>query len=232
MLFWQMDLLYGKAATFEKSLVLEIVARVPYQTWENASYKRITRVHRRTGLAVRIWDRVREFRAQQDNEQWHMLIMAELVERSGRKTGWLRFRLLPQLISIGWWHFCWLLYAVKPAWSHRLNADFEDHAEHTYAEMVVENPAFETTSLGLRPVRRVRRLRLARRPAPADQPRRALPQAGVRAAPARAARPLTADAAAGRRTRCKDGGVLDPRDLYTRHDTAVPGPRQHRARPR
>jgi hypothetical protein len=35
---------------------------------------------------------------------------------------------------------------IKPAWSHRLNADFEDHAEHTYAEMVVANPAFETTS--------------------------------------------------------------------------------------
>jgi hypothetical protein len=74
-----------------------------------------------------------------------MLIMAELVERSGGKAGWLRFRFLPQVIAIGWWHFCWLLYAVKPAWSHRLNADFEDHAEHTYAEMVVENPAYETT---------------------------------------------------------------------------------------
>jgi len=144
-LFWQMDLLYGRAKTVEKALVLEIVARVPYQTWENASYKRITRVHRRTGLALRIWDRLREFRAQQDNEQWHMLIMAELVERSGGKAGWLRFRFLPQVIAIGWWHFCWLLYAVKPAWSHRLNADFEDHAEHTYAEMVVENPAYETT---------------------------------------------------------------------------------------
>ena len=33
MLFWQMDLLYGRAKTLEKSLVLEIVARVPYQTW-------------------------------------------------------------------------------------------------------------------------------------------------------------------------------------------------------
>ena len=39
----QMDLLYGRAATLEKFLVLEIVARVPYQTWETASYKRITR---------------------------------------------------------------------------------------------------------------------------------------------------------------------------------------------
>ena len=30
-----------------------------------------------------------------------MLIMAELVDRSGEKEGWLRFRLLPQLISFG-----------------------------------------------------------------------------------------------------------------------------------
>jgi len=145
-LFVQMDLLYGRRATFEKALVLEIVARVPYQTWENASYKKITRHHRKVGLALRIFDRVREFRAQQDNEQWHMLIMAELVERTGGKTGWLRFRALPRLIAFGWWNFCWLLYAVRPAWSHRLNADFEDHAEHTYAEMVVDNPQLEATS--------------------------------------------------------------------------------------
>ena len=39
----------------------------------------------------------------------------------------------------------WLLFVLKPSWSYRLNADFEDHAEHTYAEMVVENPAYETT---------------------------------------------------------------------------------------
>jgi hypothetical protein len=49
------------------------------------------------------------------------------------------------LDATGWWHFCWLLYAVEPAWSHRLDADFKDHAEHTYAEMVVANPAYETT---------------------------------------------------------------------------------------
>ena len=144
LLFVQMDLLYGRRRTLEKFLVLEIVARVPYQTWESASYKQITRKHRKVGLALRIFDRLREFRAQQDNEQWHMLVLAELVERSGKKAGFLRYRLLPQLIAIGWWTFCWGLYAVKPAWSHRLNADFEDHAEHEYAQLVAEHPEWET----------------------------------------------------------------------------------------
>ena len=57
----------------------------------------------------------------------------------------LRYRLLPQVIANGWWNVCWLLYALKPAWSYRLNADFEDHAEHEYAALVEENPQFETT---------------------------------------------------------------------------------------
>ena len=144
-LFLTMDLLYGRKGSLRKYRVLEIVARVPYQTWETMSYKRITRVHRDAGLARRVWDRALAFRTQQDNEQWHLLIMSELVASSGQREGRLRFRLMPRLIAFGYWHFCWALYAVKPAWSHRLNADFEDHAEHEYAEFVRANPQLETT---------------------------------------------------------------------------------------
>ncbi len=32
-----------------------------------------------------------------------------------------------------------LLFIVRPKWSYRLNADFEDHAEHEYAQFVEEN---------------------------------------------------------------------------------------------
>jgi ubiquinol oxidase len=67
------------------------------------------------------------------------------VERSGTKTGALRFRFLPKLMAFTWWNICWVMYAVKPAWSHRLNADFEDHAEHSYAELVEANPEFDVT---------------------------------------------------------------------------------------
>lgn len=143
MLFLVMDVLYGRAGSFGKYRVLEVVARVPYQSWETVEYKRITKTHRRVGLARRLMDRVLEFRAQQDNETWHLLILSELVDRNGERDGWLRFRVLPRLMALGYWHFSWLLYVVRPAWSHRLNADFEDHAEHEYAEFVRDHPELE-----------------------------------------------------------------------------------------
>ena len=145
LLFVVMDVMYGRKRTLSKFKVLEIVARVPYQTWETVTYKQISKSSRRTGLARRLYDRVLEFRAQQDNEQWHLLILEELVATTGAKEGRFRFRLMPRLIAFGYWHFSWLLYVIRPAWSHRLNADFEDHAEHEYAQLVAQNPQFETT---------------------------------------------------------------------------------------
>jgi hypothetical protein len=148
LMFVQMDLLYGRKRTLEKFRVLEIVARVPYQTWETVTYKQITKRHRHALDIRKLWDRVREFRAQQDNEQWHLLILDELVARQGKSGRWrskIRYDLLPRLIAFGYWHFAWLLYVLKPTWSHRLNADFEDHAEHEYALLVAEHPEWETT---------------------------------------------------------------------------------------
>ncbi len=48
--------------------VLEVVARLPYQAWETASYKKLNKVHDRPASLAGIWDRIRGFRAQQDNE--------------------------------------------------------------------------------------------------------------------------------------------------------------------
>ena len=143
-LFVGMDLLYGRKRTMSKFRVLEIVARVPYQTWETVTYKKISKRHRHPLDIRRLYDRLREFRTQQDNEQWHLMILDELVARSGKPESRLWYDVLPRLIAFGYWHFAWLLYTVKPAWSHRLNADFEDHAEHEYALLVSEHPEWES----------------------------------------------------------------------------------------
>lgn len=55
----------------------------------------------------------------------------------------MRFRLLPQVIAFVYYQLTWLLYVLRPAWSYRLNADFEDHAEHEYALFVEESPALD-----------------------------------------------------------------------------------------
>ena len=47
-LFTTLDLLYGKKRTLSKFKVLELVARVPYQTWEHVAYIAITHMHGQT----------------------------------------------------------------------------------------------------------------------------------------------------------------------------------------
>src|ERR1700733_6308110 len=55
----------------------------------------------------------------------------------------LRFRLLPWLMAVGYYQLAWLLYVCWPAASYRLNAAFEDHAEHEYMLFVTEHPDWE-----------------------------------------------------------------------------------------
>jgi hypothetical protein len=139
-----MDPVYGRSGSFAKYQVLELVARVPYQSWERIAYLAISRVHRDTGLARRIHDRIAESRGQQDNEEWHLLIMSELAAREGTGGGWLRYRLLPQIVATVYYLLSWLLFLIGPAASYRLNADFEDHAEHEYMAFVAAHPELET----------------------------------------------------------------------------------------
>jgi ubiquinol oxidase len=143
-LFGALDAIYGKPRTLSKFKVLELVARVPYQAWEQAAYIAVTHVHERVGLARRIHDRIAESRSQQDNEQWHLLILDEQIVRASTREGRLKYFWLAQAIAFVYYQLSWLMFVVRPAWSYRLNADFEDHAEHEYAKLVSEHPEWES----------------------------------------------------------------------------------------
>ena len=138
-LFLGMDLVYGKKRTLSKFKVLEVIARVPYQAWEHVAYIAMTHNYSGRGFARRVYGFIRESRSQQDNEQWHLLILEELVERDGIKEHFGLYRIMPQVAAFGYYHVSWLLYVIDPRLSYRLNADFEDHAEHEYMEFVKEN---------------------------------------------------------------------------------------------
>jgi ubiquinol oxidase len=145
LLFIGMDVVYGRKRTLQKFKVLELIARVPYQSWENVAYIAMTHKYGDPRFARRIFEFVAEAREQQDNEQWHLLILSEMTHRKRIEEGFLRFRLIPQLIAFFYYHISWLLYVIKPRLSYTLNAHFEDHAEHEYMEFVRENPGLEQT---------------------------------------------------------------------------------------
>jgi hypothetical protein len=140
-----MDLFYGRRRSLSKFKVLEVVARVPYQAWEHVAYVAMTHKYGRPDFARRIFEFVDESRRQQDNEQWHLLILEEMVHAKGIQEGFFRYRVIPQLLAFFYYHVSWVLYVMNPRWSYRLNAHFEDHAEHEYMEFVRENPDLEDT---------------------------------------------------------------------------------------
>jgi ubiquinol oxidase len=142
-LFWLMDRVYGEDRTLEKFRVLELVARVPYQAWENVAYVAVTHTANQRGFARRVFDRVRIARWEQDNEQWHLLILEELTAGDDGGRGFVRSRVIPQVLAFAYYQLSWFLYALRPSWSYRLNADFEDHAEHEYALLVQDHPEWE-----------------------------------------------------------------------------------------
>ena len=149
---------------------------MPYQAWENVAYVAVT--HRPPArFARRVFDRVRVSRWEQDNEQWHLLILEELTADAPRHP-WVKGRLLPQVLAFVYYQLSWIMYSIRPTWSYRLNADFEDHAEHECALLVAEHPEWEATpyEVGSRGLRAVRD---ARRPVPPDRLRRAPPQVGA-----------------------------------------------------
>ncbi len=140
-LFAIMDRVYGPDRDLEKFRVLEVVARVPYQAWESVAYVAMTHTSKRSDFARRVYDRARVARIEQDNEQWHLFILEELTRDRPRR--WLRGRIIPQILAVGYYQLSWILFVLRPRWSYQLNADFEDHAAHEYAQFVVENPDLE-----------------------------------------------------------------------------------------
>ncbi|MBN4053170.1 hypothetical protein JYT92_00300 [bacterium AH-315-L15] len=143
-LFVVMDLFYGRKRSLSKFKVLEVIARVPYQAWEHVAYIAITHTSRKHGFARRIFEQVKASRSQQDNEQWHLLIFEEWIDRSNIRENFFLHRLIPQILAFFYYQISWILYVIRPSLSYSLNAQFEDHAEYEYMRYVAERPELET----------------------------------------------------------------------------------------
>ena len=148
-MFWQFDVLYGKSRSLPKVLVLEILARYPYWAWENGAYHYLSKLYSGTKkvsaekveVALR---HIRMGRESQDNEQWHMLLWADLCHQLGIKLCWVRHFMMPKAMTFVYFLITRAMYWLNPVWSFAMNAAFESHAEHEYMTYSKEHPEFET----------------------------------------------------------------------------------------
>jgi len=152
MMYLGMDIIYGSSRTLPKMKSIEILARYPYWAWENGSYHRLTRMYASSGYTKKeSSDRaigiIELGRKSQDNEQWHMMLIDDIMRQKGEKQGWIKAYLIPRILSLKYFYFSVLLYRLKPEWSFAMNAKFESHAEHEYMKMVEEHPEWEDESV-------------------------------------------------------------------------------------
>lgn len=141
--FWGMDLLTGKQTTYSKAKLLETLACIPYREWEFRQYADITKYFRKSlsvqhAQAILSWGR-----EAQDNEYWHLLVLHEKMLEDHIKEAWYLaypVRILMVMVYVALSR-CIAFIRIRSAFY--FNAQFEDHAEHVYAQFVQEHPELE-----------------------------------------------------------------------------------------
>ncbi|NLV43544.1 MAG: hypothetical protein GXY07_03465 [Candidatus Hydrogenedentes bacterium] len=147
-----MDLIYGKGRELEKFMVIEVLARYPYMAWETGSYLRLTRDYTSQDYPEKqtsdfAWHHIEMGRRSQDNEQWHLFILDDLMRQQGLKRKFFKHFLMPRLLAWGYYYLTRVMYRIKPELSFDMNARFESHAEREYAKAVVDHPQWEETPI-------------------------------------------------------------------------------------
>ncbi len=142
-MFWQMDVFYGKKRYVDKFKILELLARIPYHEWEYGAYRVMTDRFWELKTVRDMIELMEDARKQQDNEMYHLLIIEEYIRKKQIHNNYFKYNLIPRMVVRLYRVFCWLVYALSPRTSYKINVFFEDHAEHEYARFVAENPQLE-----------------------------------------------------------------------------------------
>jgi hypothetical protein len=140
MLFVSMDCIAGKKTTLPKAKLLETLASIPYRAWESRQYARMTRHYRNPEL-VRQAGRIMTWaREAQDNEYRHLLVIQQKMQEDGIKDPWYLSPPIPYLMVSVYGVLARTTTRLRIRRAFLFNAEFEDHAEHVYAQAIEDHP--------------------------------------------------------------------------------------------
>lgn len=138
-----MDVMAGAETTLAKAKVIEMLAGVPYRSWQSRESTRMTEHYRDQGLVETSQEIVRWSREAEDREYRHLRIIEEKMREDAARDPWYLARPTPQFMVRSYSVLTWSLAQFDIRRGFLLNAEFEDHAEHTYAELVRDHPEWE-----------------------------------------------------------------------------------------
>lgn len=126
-----LSLLYGEKPSYQKFKAIELIARIPYQSWEMVSYWMMNFFFVSERASIR-WSKAADFgKLGQDNETMHVVVINDIC-RQEQAGNWFWHTLIPIIVCHVYFFFSYALFVINKRFSYELNYLFEDHAYEQY----------------------------------------------------------------------------------------------------
>lgn len=129
------NLVYGHKPSYGKFKAVEVIARIPYQSWEVATYTLLTGFYSNEKWAIKLSKTSAFSRAAQDNETMHVVVITQLTKKHGG-TDPIRHLLIPLLFAFFYFWTIYVLYMLSRRAALELNFMFESHAYAQYSKFI------------------------------------------------------------------------------------------------
>lgn len=126
---------YGSEPSYLKFRSVEVVARVPYQSWSSVIYTLLTIFYTNERKALKLSQITRFAGIAEDNETMHLIVISHLAVAE-KKAGLIRHTLMPMFFAFFYFWVSYILYLICPLWSFELNYLFEQDAFEQYSRFL------------------------------------------------------------------------------------------------
>lgn len=125
------NIVFGDRPSYLKFRAVEVIARVPYHSWDAAAFTFMTACYQDSTRALALAHTSRFSRMAQDNETMHVVVISEIAAKEQHPI-FLIHTLIPMLFAGFYYWMSYIMYIVKPRYSMELNYLFESHAYESY----------------------------------------------------------------------------------------------------
>lgn len=123
--------LYGKNPSYLKFRAVEVIARIPYQSWQSVSFLLLTLFYRDEKRALLLAQTAEFARIAEENETMHVVVISSIAAKE-EKERFFRDTAAPLFFAMFYSVVSFLLFLIKKSWSFELNYLFEQHAFNQY----------------------------------------------------------------------------------------------------
>lgn len=127
--------IYGRKPSYAKFKAIEVIARIPYQSWEVAAYTILTTLYSNERRAIELTKLSAFSRMAQDNETMHVVVLSQIVQRL-RCQSFFRHTFIPFFFSFFYFWVVYILFLFSRRAALDLNYLFESHAYEQYQKFL------------------------------------------------------------------------------------------------